>query len=326
LWVYDLESLAIINVNEAAIRNYGYSRQEFLNLTIKDIRPAEDVPVVLESIAKSGTVSEGNRIWRHRRKDGTLLDVEVTSHPLVYAGRNARLVVSTDITKRKQAEEALRQSEERFRLLVSGVKDYAIFMLDPDGRVATWNAGAERFKGYAAQDIIGQPFSRFYTPEDIAADNPGQELRTAVAEGRVEDEGWRLRKDGSRFWANVLITALRDDKGKLLGFSKITRDITERKKTQEALTKAKEEAERSNKFKDQFLSTMSHELRTPLNAVLGFSDLLTEERYGPLNDRQRRYVTHIHSGGKHLLRLINDIWTYRKSRRDAFSWRSRMCR
>jgi PAS domain S-box-containing protein len=236
-----------------------------------------------------------------------LLDVEVTSHPLVYAGRNARLVVSTDITKRKQAEEALRQSEERFRLLVSGVKDYAIFMLDPDGRVATWNAGAERFKGYAAQDIIGQPFSRFYTPEDIAADKPGQELRTAVAEGRVEDEGWRLRKDGSRFWANVLITALRDDKGKLLGFSKITRDITERKKTQEALTKAKEEAERSNKFKDQFLSTMSHELRTPLNAVLGFSDLLTEERYGPLNDRQRRYVTHIHSGGKHLLRLINDI-------------------
>jgi len=307
LWVYDLESLAIIDVNEAAIRNYGYSRQEFLNLTIKDIRPAEDVPAVLESIAKSGTVSEENRIWRHRRKDGTLLDVEVTSHPLVYAGRNARLVVSTDITKRKQSEEALRQSEERFRLLVSGVKDYAIFMLDPDGRVATWNAGAERFKGYAAQDIIGQPFSRFYSPEDIAADKPGQELRTALAEGRAEDEGWRLRKDGSRFWANVLVTALRDDKGRLLGFSKITRDITERKKTQEALTKAKEEAERSNKFKDQFLSTMSHELRTPLNAVLGFSDLLTEERYGPLNDRQRRYVTHIHSGGKHLLRLINDI-------------------
>ena len=108
LWVYDLESLAIIDVNEAAIRNYGYSRQEFLNLTIKDIRPAEDVPAVLESIAKSGTVSEENRIWRHRRKDGTLLDVEVTSHPLVYAGRNARLVVSTDITKRKHTRADVR--------------------------------------------------------------------------------------------------------------------------------------------------------------------------------------------------------------------------
>jgi PAS domain S-box-containing protein len=307
VWVYDLETLAIIDVNEAAIRNYGYSREEFLTLTIKDIRPAEDVPAVLESVAKSGTMLEENRIWRHRRKNGTLLDVEITSHPLVYAGRNARLVVSTDITKRKQAEEALRQSEERFRLLVSGVKDYAIFMLDVDGRVASWNAGAERFKGYQAQEIIGQSFSRFYTPEDIAEDKPGQELRIAAAEGRVEDEGWRVRKDGSGFWANVIITAVRDPQGNLLGFSKITRDITERKQTQEALTKAKEEAERSNKFKDQFLSTMSHELRTPLNAVLGFSDLLTEERYGPLNDRQRRYVTHIHTGGKHLLRLINDI-------------------
>jgi len=307
VWVYDLESYAIIDVNEAAIRNYGYSREEFLTLTIKDIRPAEDVPAVLESVAKSGTALEEKRIWRHRRKNGTLLDVEVTSHPIVYAGRNARLVVSTDITQRKQAEEALRQSEERFRLLVSAVKDYAIFMLDVDGRVASWNAGAERFKGYEAQEIIGQPFSRFYTPEDLAKNKPAEELRVATAEGRVEEEGWRVRKDGSRFWANVVITALRDQQGNLLGFSKITRDVTERKQTQEALTKAKEEAERSNKFKDQFLSTMSHELRTPLNAVLGFSDLLTEERYGPLNERQRRYVTHIHTGGKHLLRLINDI-------------------
>lgn len=307
VWVYDLETYEIIDVNEAAIRNYGYSREEFLNLTIKDMRPAEDVPAVLESVAKSGTVLDENRIWRHRRNDGSLLDVEVTSHPLVYAGRNARLVVSTDITKRKQAEEGLRQSEERFRLLVSGVKDYAIFMLDPDGRVASWNAGAERFKGYQAQEIIGQPSSRFYTPEDIAEDKPGRGLRIAAAEGRAEDEGWRVRKDGSRFWANVVLTALRDPQGNLVGFSKITRDITERKQTQEALLKAKDEAERSNKFKDQFLSTMSHELRTPLNAVLGFSDLLTEERYGPLNDRQRRYVTHIHTGGKHLLRLINDI-------------------
>ena len=307
VWVYDLESLAIIDVNEAAIRNYGYSREEFLTLTIKDIRPAEDVPAVLESVARSGTMLEENRIWRHRRKNGSLLDVEVTSHPLVYAGRNARLVVSTDITKRKQAEEALRQSEERFRLLVSAVKDYAIFMLDVDGRVASWNAGAERFKGYQAEEIIGQPFSRFYTPEDLAKNKPAEELRMAAAEGRVEDEGWRVRKDGSRFWANVVITALRDPQGNLLGFSKITQDVTERKQTQEALMEAKEEAERSNKFKDQFLSTMSHELRTPLNAVLGFSDLLTEERYGPLNERQQRYVTHIHTGGKHLLRLINDI-------------------
>ena len=307
VWVYDLESLAIVDVNRAAIKNYGYSRQEFLTLTIKDIRPFEDVPALLESVASSGTASDENGIWRHRKKDGTLIDVEISSHPLLYGGRDARLVVSTNITKRQKAEEALRRSEESFRLLVSGVKDYAIFMLDPEGRVASWNAGAEGIKGYRADEILGQSSSRFYPPEDIVQNKLSEELREAATQGRVEDEGWRVRKDGSRFWANVVITALRDEHGNLIGFSKITRDITDRKQTQEALVRAKEEAERSNKFKDQFLSTMSHELRTPLNAVVGFSDLLTEEHYGPLNDRQKRYVNHIQNGGKHLLRLINDI-------------------
>ena len=250
VWVYDLETLAIVDVNAAAIKNYGYSREEFLALTIKDIRPLEDVPALLKSVASSRTASDENGIWRHRKKDGTLIDVEISSHPLLYGGRDARLVVSTNITKRKQAEEALRRSEESFRLLVSGVKDYAIFMLDPEGRVAGWNAGAERIKGYEADEILGQSLSRFYTPEDIAKDKPAQELRVAASEGRVEDEGWRVRKDGSRFWADVVITALRDTQGNLLGFSKITRDITDRKQTQEALVRAKEEAERSNKFKD----------------------------------------------------------------------------
>jgi PAS domain S-box-containing protein len=307
VWVYDLESLAVLDVNEAAIRSYGYSREEFLALTIKDIRPAGDVPAVLESVARSGATLEDSGIWRHRKKDGTLIHVEITSHAISYSGRSARLVVATDISKRRQAEEALRQSEERFRLLVSGVKDYAIFMLDPGGRVAGWNAGAERIKGYKADEILGQHFSRFYTSEDLAQGKPAKELQVAASEGRVEDEGWRVRKDGSRFWANVVITALLDEKGNLLGFTKITRDVTEQKLAAAALLRAKEEAERSNKFKDQFLSTMSHELRTPLNAVVGFSDLLSEEQYGPLNDRQKRYVNHIHNGGHHLLRLINDI-------------------
>ncbi len=172
VWVYDLESLAIVDVNAAAIKNYGYSREEFLTLTIKDIRPVEDVPALLKSVASSRTTSDENGIWRHRKKDGTLIDVEISSHPLLYGGRDARLVVSTNITKREQAEEALRRSEESFRLLVSGVKDYAVFMLDPEGRVAGWNAGAERIKSYEAAEILGQSFSHFYTPEDIAEDKP----------------------------------------------------------------------------------------------------------------------------------------------------------
>jgi len=307
VWVYDLQTLGILDVNHSAVQNYGYSREEFLSLTIKDIRPPEDVPALLESTMKAPRDVEAAGVWKHRKKDGALIDVEITSHPLVYGGKNARLVVATDVTTRKKAEEALRQSEERFRLLVSEVADYAILMLDPEGRVASWNAGAERIKGYKADEIIGQHFSRFYPTEDVEAGKPAYELKIASERGRYEEEGWRIRKDGSRFWANVVITALRDRTERLRGFAKITRDITEHKRSQELIMHAKEEAERASKFKDQFLSTMSHELRTPLNAVLGFSDLLADERYGPLNDRQRRYIDHIHTGGKHLLKLISDI-------------------
>ena len=307
VWVYDLQTLAILDVNHSAVRNYGYSREEFLSLTIKDIRPPEDVPALLQSAANALSDTESAGVWRHRKKDSSLIDVDVTSHPLIYGGRNARLVVATDITTRKKAEEALRQSEERFRLLVSEVTDYAILMLDPDGRIASWNAGAARIKGYRSEEIIGQHFSLFYTREDVESGKPAYGLKVAEEQGRFEDESWRVRKDGSRFWASVVITALHDETGRLRGFGKVTQDITERKRTEELMLRAKEEAERASKFKDQFLSTMSHELRTPLNAVLGFSDLLADERYGSLNDRQQRYVNHIHSGGIHLLKLISDI-------------------
>jgi PAS domain S-box-containing protein len=179
VWVYDLETLAILDANPSAVQNYGYSREEFLSLTIKDIRPAEDIPALLESAAKALPGTENAGVWKHRKKDGTSIDVEITSRPLVYDGREARLVVATDVSVRKQAEETL--------------------------------------------------------------------------------------------------------------------------------VRAKEEAERTSKFKDQFLSTMSHELRTPLNAVLGFSDLLADERYGPLNEKQRRYINHISP----------------RSRRAAWSWQSK---
>jgi PAS domain S-box-containing protein len=133
----------------------------------------------------------------------------------------------------RPTQEILRESEERFRLLVEGVKDYAIFMLDTDGYVTTWNEGAQRIKGYEAEEIIGEHFSIFYTDEDVEREHPEEELRIAAAEGRYEEEGIRVRKDGSHFWANVLITALRDEEGDLRGFAKVTRDITVRKEAEE---------------------------------------------------------------------------------------------
>jgi PAS domain S-box-containing protein len=154
-----------------------------------------------------------------------------------------------------------------FQLLVESVVDYAIFMLDADGHVTTWNLGAERLKGYRAHEIIGRHFSIFYPGEDVAAGKPGRELEVAIAEGRLEDEGWRLRSDRSRFWANVIITAVRDDSGHLRGFAKVTRDLTEHRRAEEQRVELAR-AEAALRLRDEFLSIASHELRTPLNALL----------------------------------------------------------
>ncbi len=167
---------------------------------------------------------------------------------------------------RQAAQSRLDESEQRFRLLVESVKEYAIFMLDPGGRVATWNAGAERINGYKASEIIGHHFSRFYPVDDVRAGKCEMELEGATRDGRFEDEGWRVRKDGTRYWSNVVITALRDEDGELVGFAKVTRDLTERRRAeQERLRLA--QAQEAIRLRDEFLSIVSHELKTPLAAL-----------------------------------------------------------
>ena len=174
------------------------------------------------------------------------------------------------------AQEAFQLSEERFRLLVQGVSDYAIYMLDPDGRVTNWNTGAQRFKGYTEEEILGEHFSRFYTEEDRETGLPVRALHTAVTEGRFEQEGWRVRKDGTRFWAHVVIDAIRDDSGTLVGFAKVTRDVTDRRAAQEELEKTRAALFQAQKMETvgQLTGGIAHDFNNLLAVVLGNLELL----------------------------------------------------
>jgi PAS domain S-box-containing protein len=182
-------------------------------------------------------------------------------------------------SKTGAVHEALRGSEQQFELLVQGVKDYAIFMLDPQGRITTWNSGAERIKGYSAEDIMGEHFSRFYTEEDQREDVPTRSLLAAATEGRHETEGWRVRKDGSQFRASVVIDAIRDDGGKLIGFAKVTRDVTERHLTQEMLDQARERLLQGQKMEavGQLTGGVAHDFNNLLTIVIG--NLETAQRH-----------------------------------------------
>ena len=275
--------------NEGAERIKGYKEEEILGKHFSTFYPLAAKQsgwpdYELKVAAQEGRFEDEG--WRVR-KDGTLFwaDVVITAVRDESGELRAFAKITRDLTERKSAEEILREGEERYRMLVDAVHDYAIFMLDPDGYVMTWNSGAERLKGYRADEIIGKHFSAFYPPERAAEGFPAQELAIASAEGRFEEENWRVRKDGSMFWANVVLTAVRNPEGVLQGFSKVTRDITERRKLELAAKQLTRElrarveelgaangalAEKSAEI-EALVYGVSHDVRGPLVNLQGFN-------------------------------------------------------
>jgi PAS domain S-box-containing protein len=209
--------------------------------------------------------------------------------------------------------DAIKHGGRIYQLMVDSVREYAIFMLDPKGHIASWNRGAERIKGYTANEIIGQHFSVFYPQKDIDSGKPAYELVMAEKYGTFEDEGFRLKKNGTPFWASVILTAVRDDDGTLLGFAKVTRDLTERRANEQralADTRRIAEAEAANTAKTEFLTAMSHELRTPLNAIGGYTDLLTLGLAGPVTPEQVEFLDRIRKSQQHLMSVISDLLNF----------------
>jgi PAS domain S-box-containing protein len=307
----------VLSWNEGAQRLKGWKASEIIGRHFSSFYPAYDIAnrkpeYELEMAVRDGRFEDEG--WRIR-KDGSRMWANVIITALFDDdGTHVGFAkVTRDLTSRRAAEEALRSSEERFRLLVQNVKDYAIFMLNPTGNIISWNEGAERIKGYTASDIIGKHFSIFYPDEDNESGKPAFELVMASKDGRFEDEGWRLRKDGTRFWANVVITAVRNANSELIGFAKVTRDLTERRAAQEKAisdTRRAAEAEVANKTKSEFLAAMSHELRTPLNAIGGYAELIAMGIAGPISEQQQEYLSRIRTSQQHLLGIITDLLNF----------------
>jgi PAS domain S-box-containing protein len=318
----------VMTWNPGAEAIKGYSADEIVGQHFSKFYPASDIeagkPDLELAIAqRDGRVEDEG--WR-LRKDGSRFWANVVITAL--REPNGELYgfakVTRDLSMRQEVEETLRRSEERFRVLVESVDDYAIYMLDPAGRITTWNRGAENLKGYKAAEVLGKSIRTFFTEEDQRAGKPERELETAKGEGRFEEEGFRVRKDGSRFWANVVVTPIYDGQGRHMGFAKVTRDLTARLAAQQTeLDLAREQAARTaaeqaeivvreaaeaavqaNRVKDEFLATVSHELRTPLSAILGWASVLNTVELEP---SVQRAVSAIQRNALAQKKIIEDI-------------------
>lgn len=319
MWVYDLESLAFLAVNDTAVRHYGYSRDEFLEMTIKDIRPPEDVGPLLDSIPHLPDLTPVTR-WRHRKKDGTIIIVEISSHAFAQNGTPARLVLANDITARERADEALRRSEAQLDAVFEAMGD-GVVVFDMSGNAVLVNEAEARINGFASAEEMKRNLASFAEIYEISGLD-GQALppeewpasRVLRGESVVNTELVARRRDTGREWLfSFSGEPVRDARGTQVLAVVITRDVTERKRLEQVRRDAFEleaqnrRIQEANRLKSEFLANMSHELRTPLNAILGFGELLHDGVVSPDSTQHAEFLGHILKSGRHLLQLINDV-------------------
>jgi len=318
----------IMSWNEGAERIKGWSANEIIGKHFSTFYTAEDLEdkkperELRIAIATGKYEEEGWRV----RKNGSVFWANVVITAL-YNEQNKHIgfsKVTRDLTDKKMSEESLRQSEERYRSLVEQVTDYGIFMLDEKGRIISWNEGARRIKGYEQSDIIGKYFSIFYPEEDILNGKPAYELKVARAEGKYEEEGWRVKKDGSLFWASVVITAIYNSNGIHIGFSKVTRDLTERKEAERALRESYEryrlladqlkatntQLSYANQELEQFTSIVSHDLQEPIRTIKSFLQLINIKLNNEQNDDLKTYIEKAVTAADRMRMLIQNLLHY----------------